>query len=271
MTRAWRAGVVVGLLSLSTVGLVAVASPRREDKSTYRRLVFDDEFDGSRLDSSHWSTCYWWGGRGCTIASNHELEWYLPRQVHVNQGIARLVAARRSVLGADGRAYRYTSGMISSGPPPGATTAKFAFRYGRAEARMRIPTGRGVWPAFWLLPANRSDQPEIDAMEIHGQTPGIVRMHIHYRDGSRAAVKGADWTLPSHGSGWHSFGIDWRPGRLEWLIDGVARWEVTGSAVPRVRMYLVANLAVGGDPVGSPSRRTRFPSTLQIDWIRVWQ
>lgn len=271
MTLSWRA-VLFLALALPVVGLVAMASPSKPaDPSRRLKLVFDDEFRGSRLDPAHWSTCYWWAARGCTIASNHELEWYLPGQVRVGQGSVQLVAIRRSVRGADGRRYRFTSGMISSGPPPGSREPKFAFRYGRAEARIRVPEGRGLWSAFWLLPANRSDLPELDAMEILGQSPGVVRMHIHYRGrAGHEAEQGSSWTERSP-RGWHRFGIDWRAGRLEWLIDGVVRWRVTGSAVPGVPMYLVADLAVGGATAGAPTARTRFPSALRIDWARVWR
>jgi beta-glucanase (GH16 family) len=71
--------------------------------------------------------------------------------------------------------------------------------------------------------------------------------------------------------GWHRFGIDWRPGRLDWLVDGVVRWRLRGDTVPRRRMYLVANLAVGGDLPGPPGASTHFPSALPIDWVRVWR
>jgi beta-glucanase (GH16 family) len=271
MIRAQRAVALVGLLALATAGVVAMAA---EQPGTLGRLklIFDDEFSGSRLDTAHWNTCYWWARQGCTIASNHELERYLPGQVQVGRGIAHLVAARRSARGSDDRLHPFVSGMISSGPPPGSSVPKFAFRFGVVEARMRVPAGAGLWSAFWLLPADRSDLPEIDAMEIFGQAPDVVEMHLHYRGrGGRAAVVGSSWRQPSLAAGWHRFEIDWRPGRLAWLVDGVVRWQLTGRAVPQSRMYLVADLAVGGDPVGAPTARTSFPSALRIDWVRVWQ
>lgn len=270
MSRPGRAVALLGLLALAAAGVVAMARVRAGTPA--RELVFHDDFNGSRLNTRHWTTCYWWATRGCTIASNHELEWYLPGQVRVGGGIARLVAERRSVRGSDGRLYPFASGMISSGPPPGSSTPKFAFRYGRVEARMRVPAGPGLWSAFWLLPADRSDKPEIDAMEIIGEAPDVVEMHLHDRgsdDGE--VVRSSSWRQSSLATGWHQFGIDWQPGRLDWLVDGVVRWRVTGTAVPRTRMYLLADLAVGGDPAGAPSARAPFPSALQIDWVRVWQ
>lgn len=276
MTPARRGAGLLGLLAalgtIAGVGLAASPADNSVHSEAGLKLVFDDEFPGSRLDRSRWSTCYWWARRGCTIASNHELEWYLPGQVGLSGGAARLVAERRRVHGSDGRTYRFVSGMISSGPTPTRREAKFAFLYGRVEARMRVPAGAGLWSAFWMLPADQSDLPEIDIMETHGQTPSIVRMHLHYAGpGGGERVESPRWTLPSPATGWHRFGIDWRPGRLDWLIDGVSRGHVTGAAVPHVRMYLIANLAVGGDPIGPPNRLTRFPSALAIDWVRVWQ
>jgi beta-glucanase (GH16 family) len=272
MTRLVRAGVLLGLITALTAVVVAMAGPDRHAKGTQLRLVFSDDFSGSRLNASHWNTCYWWAAGGCTIATNHELEWYLPGQVQLSNGAAHLVATRRSVRGSDGRRYGFVSGMISSGPPQDGSRPKFAFRYGRVGARMWVPAGPGLWPAFWLLPATQAELPEIDVVEIHGETPNLVHMHLHYRGpGGREAVKDGSWTQPSLSSGWHTFGIDWQPGRLDWLVDGVVRWEVDGSVVPRQPMYLIANLAVGGEPVGPPTARTPFPSALALDWVRVWQ
>jgi beta-glucanase (GH16 family) len=268
-----RVGVLFGLLAGLVVAVVPIASVMHgHTKARLLKLVFADDFAGSRLSTSHWSTCYWWASHGCTIATNHELEWYLPGQVKVGNRIARLVAERRAVRASNDLVYPFVSGMISSGPTSFSSRPKFAFRYGRVEASMRITAQPGLWPAFWMLPANERELPEIDIMEIHGQAPTVVEMHLHYR-GPRGgeAVLGSTWTQPSLTSGWHTFGIDWSPGRLEWLIDGVVRWEVQGSAVPRQPMYLIANLAVGGDPVGAPPPGTRFPSALEIRRVELWQ
>jgi beta-glucanase (GH16 family) len=232
--------------------------------------VLRDGFGRSRLNRRLWSTCHWWADRGCTIASNHELEWYVSRQVRPRRGVLRLVARRHTVRGSGGRTYPYVSGMISSGPPHRSRRPKFAFRYGRAEIRARVPSGKGLWSAFWLLPADRDSKPEIDVMEILGHRPATVEMHLHYRrrDGSEAAP-GAEWTDKRLRSGWHTFAVDWRPRKLVWLVDGRRRWSVTGRRVPHERMYLVANLAVGGSWAGRPSHSTRFPSAFEIDYVRV--
>jgi beta-glucanase (GH16 family) len=97
-------------------------------------------------------------------------------------------------------------------------------------------------------------------------------MHLHYRDsGGDDAVKGSTWGPLRPAGGWHRYEIDWSPGRLRWLIDGVPRWQVTGAAVPSQPMYVIADLAVGGGAAGVPGPGTRFPSAMQIDWIRVFR
>jgi beta-glucanase (GH16 family) len=260
--------------ALAACGIVASRATTDRDvaSSSQQRLVFSDGFRGSELDRGRWSTCYWWARRGCTIATNHELEWYRPGQVRVRGGALALVADRRKVRGIGGRLYRFVSGMVNSGPPYGSRRPKFAFRYGTAEIRARLPAGRGLWPAFWLLPADRESKPEIDVMEAYGQTPATVQMHLHYRAANgEVRVLGRDFTDPGLRSGWHRFAISWRPRKLVWLIDGVRRWRLSGDAVPDEPMYPIVDLAVGGDGPGAPDRRTRFPSVLEVDYLKVWR
>ncbi len=240
-------------------------TPASESRATGR--AFTEPFSGARLSRSRWNTCHWWAERGCTIASNNELEWYLPEQVRVRGGHLRLVAERRRVRASDGRTYRYASGMISTGPGYESSRPRFAFRYGRAEIRARVPAGRGLWSAFWLLPADRESKPEIDVMEILGHDPDNVLMHLH--PGNGKASLGSEWRGRAIATGWHTFAIDWRPGRLTWLVDGVQRWRVRGDSVPDEPMYLVVNLAVGGDYPGPPAATTPFPSELAVDYVRV--
>lgn len=265
--------VLVALAGVLGVVAVVVVVPRADvavspAPSTTRALL-SEEFSGASLDRSRWNTCHWWARDGCTIASNDELEWYLPEQVRVGDGRLRLVAERRDVRGSDGREYPYASGMISSGPPDDSSPPRFAFQYGRAEIRARVPSGRGLWPAFWLLPADRKSKPEIDVVEILGHEPDTVLMHLH--PGPFRKSRGERWRGEGIAEGWHTFAIDWRPRRLTWLVDGVARWRVRGRAVPREPMYLVLNLAVGGDYPGAPDDSTPFPSEFVVDYVRVWR
>jgi beta-glucanase (GH16 family) len=233
---------------------------------------FADDFDGNQLDPSRWNRCHWWGADGCTIAGNHELQWYDAEGVSTAGGALRLTAARQRVRGSDGRQYAYRSGMVTTGRSSSdrRSKPKFAFTYGYLEARVRVPKGAGLWPALWLLPATNRSLPEIDVFEIRGSATDRLSMHLHTASDGKGVSIGEHWAGADLSTSWHTFALDWRPGSLRWLIDGVEAWEVTGPKVPSEPMYLVANLAVGGDWPGPPNAQTPFPATFEIDSIRVW-
>jgi beta-glucanase (GH16 family) len=236
-------------------------------------LVFREEFRGSSLDPRVWHTCFWWATTTCSIQSNDELALYRPENVEVADGVLRLRAERSDAVAWNGRTYRYASGMAMTGgrldeKPPGLT-----FTYGYAEARVRVPSGTGLWPAFWMLPASYRSRPEIDVMEILGHSPSTQNMTLHYLDrwGGRGDP-GATWTGPDFSADWHTFGVDWQPGVIVWYVDGVERWRFSrASAIPREPMYLLLNLAVGGPWAGAPDESTSLPSHLHVDYVRLWQ
>jgi beta-glucanase (GH16 family) len=237
-------------------------------------LIFHDEFEGSALDRGKWQTCYWWDEEGCVNEGNNELQWYLPQNIRIDSGNLHLSAEKQPVSGADGTAFEYTSGMITTGRPTYRTDppANFAFCYGYAEIRAKVPAGRGLWPAFWLLPADHNETPEIDVMEIIGQRPRTVEMHFHYRDRGRRREAGHSWKGLELPPRWHRFGVDWKPGTIVWYVDGVERWRFDSSRhVPAQPMYLLLNLAVGGDWPGPPDAETPFPSEFIVDYVRVWR
>lgn len=239
------------------------------------QLRFSADFDGNGLNGEKWVTCFWWDNHGCTIASNHELQWYRRENVTVGDGMAHLQARRERVQAPDGHAFAYTSGMISSGRRVEELTVppKFAFQYGYVEMRAKVPQGQGLWSAFWLLPADQQSRPEIDVMEILGHAPGTVEMHLHYDNSAgQEQHAGKHWTGADLSTDWHVFAVDWQPAQVIWYVDGVERWRVSDkAAIPAESMYLIANLAVGGDWPGAPTAETPFPSALLIDYIRVWQ
>lgn len=235
-------------------------------------LIFHDEFDGTALDTTKWNTCYFnfTVGNGCDHDQG-ELELYQPGEISLSNGILNLRADKQTVTAANGKTYHYTSGMISSGPSSQGSAAKFTFTYGYMEMRARIPAGQGLWPAFWTLPADLSWPPEIDVFEILGNDPAVINMHYHYSTaGGGDGDTGSTWTGDDFAAGWHTYAVDWEPGSLTWYVDGVARRHYTNANVPSQPMYLLANLAVGGNWPGSPNASTPFPSTFQIDYIRVW-
>jgi beta-glucanase (GH16 family) len=234
------------------------------------RLTFHDEFDASGLDSTVWARCYWWAEDACTNASNRELQCYVPDGVRVDQGTLRLSAVE-AVTECEGQSFGYRSGMISGVARGGP---RQVFQDGFFEMRARVPSGRGLLPAFWLLPASEASEPEIDVMEILGDTPEVVRMHYHWRDedGEERTI-GADWAGEDMSAGWHTFAVHWTPRLVRWFVDGVPRWTVTAdeAPLPKEPMYVLATLAVGGDYPGSPDGDTAFPATFEIDYIRVWR
>ena len=262
---------------------VATSTPVPSATATQpaRTLLFADEFDGASLDGNKWSTCYWWSApdNGCTIGSNAELEWYQPSGALVSDGTLKLRAERRTVVAQpSGKTYDYTSGMVTTGGIEHVRAPQFAFTYGYAEARVKVPAGRGLWPAFWLLPkdglpnSSPDSRPEIDVVEIIGDKPAEANFNFHYRTASGATGdRGSEWVGPDFSAGWHTFAIDWHPGAIVWYVDGVERWRFADAAnVPAEPMYLLLNLAVGGTWPGSPDASTAFPADYQVDYVRVW-
>ncbi|MBV8490526.1 MAG: glycoside hydrolase family 16 protein [Candidatus Eremiobacteraeota bacterium] len=238
-----------------------------------RTLVFDDEFSGGSLDAKTWYTCYPYAppGYGCSNNPGMELEWYEAANVSVSGGALHLVAERHAVT-EGGRTYPYTSGMISTGGTP-AGRSTFAFLYGYVEARIKMPCGAGMWPAFWLVPANRTWPPEIDMMEYQGVQPTIDEVHIHWGKSSNPQQygEGVD-THVNLCAGYHAYAVDWNASSVTWYFDGkpIARYA-DKTNVPHVPMYVILNLAIGGwvDGQMHPSPKS-FPATMLVDWVRVY-
>ena len=252
----------------STDGRKGETHPGADPK---KGILLDEEFDGNKLGAFTWNTCHWWQDGGCTIASNNELEWYLPQQVSVSNGALHLTANRSAVVASNGKDYSFASGMVTTGPPVHNEPPKLAFTYGKVDVRFQLPSGRGLWPAIWLLPANENSRPEIDMLEVVGDDTGRLRMHLHPKNTSVQPL-GKDYLLPkgqSLAGDWHAISLDWSPGELSYFLDGKQVWQVTGKQVPDEPMYLVMNLAVGGEFPGKPDSSTKFPATFNIDHVRI--
>jgi len=229
-------------------------------------LIFQDEFDADILDETVWHKCFWWASETCAIEPQNPDGLYNPDDAYIENGILRLRAQERDMVAWNGDLYHYTSGLVITGgrkyeKPPG-----FVFTYGYIEARVKVPSGQGLWPAFWLLPANYESRPEIDIMEILGHTPNIQRMHYHWIGGDA----GQNWEGPDFSEDWHTFAIDWTPDALIWYVDGVERWRFEES-ISSEPSYLLLNLSVGGNWPGHPDDATAFPSFFDIDYVRVWK
>ena len=240
-------------------------------------LVWADEFDGAQLDPESW---YFEEGDGSQYGipgwGNNELEWYLPNSAQLENGMLVITAREEATNGKN-----YTSARIN-------TRDRFAFRYGRIEARIRLPGGQGVWPAFWLLPQDDvygtwAASGEIDIMEaINLGASGGNTVHgtLHY---------GGEWpNNVSSGSGYevatdatadfHVYALEWDASEMRWYVDDVLyamqnNWSTAGALFPAPfdeRFYILLNVAVGGNWPGEPDAATVFPATMEVDWVRVY-
>lgn len=174
------------------------------------------------------------------------------------------------------RGQNYTSARIT-------TQALKEFKYGRFEARIRLPVGRGIWPAFWLLGADEDvvgwpQTGEIDVMEYRGQEPNIVHGTLHGPGYSAANGMTRRYVLPDgrFDAGFHEFAVEWDEDQIQWKVDGTVYHEIKRSYVPGKWVfdkpfYIILNVAVGGGYVGPPDGSTVFPQTMLVDWVRVYR
>ena len=245
------------------------------------RLTFSDEFDGQTLDPTKWKTSDLWGNQ--TLSGNGEKQCYVPQAVTQADGLLVLTASR-SVTPASAckgapSGLPFTSGMVTTAGCRAYEKSEackqlkpFSQAYGYFEIRARLPKGKGLWPAFWLVPFDGSWPPEIDIMEMLGHTPSIVYHTYHYFDAAGVRQK-ADTSneTKDFSASFSTFGIDWRPGLLIWYVDGKESFRFSGPGITSKDMYLLLNLAVGGYWPGDPDQATPFPSTMAIDYIRVYE
>lgn len=221
------------------------------------KLTFDDEFDGNVLNTQKWTPADPWGHE-----RNHELQAYVKDAFEVRDGVLRIQAEKRNAF-YSGKERAYTSGMMT-------TRGKFSQKYGRFEIRCRVPKGKGMWPAFWLLPDAPGWPPEIDVLEILGHEPDKVYTTQHFRNAqTRHGSHGGSWVGPDFSAGFHDFALEWSPQAIVWFVDGVERFR-SEKDVPQGAMYMLVNLAVGGDWPGAPDAETRFPAALEVDYVRVY-
>lgn len=240
-------------------------------------LVWADEFDAAQLDPEAW---FFETGDGSQYGipgwGNNELQWYLPNSAQLENGNLVITARSEASNGKD-----YTSARIN-------TRDRFAFRYGRIEARMRLPGGQGLWPAFWLLPQDDAygtwaASGEIDVMEainLGGSGGNEVYGTIHYGGAWPNNVhSGEGYVVPANATAeFHTYAIEWDATEIRWYVDDVLyamrnTWYSTGGAFPAPfdqPFYLLINVAVGGNWPGAPDAGTVFPVTMEVDWVRVY-
>jgi beta-glucanase (GH16 family) len=242
-------------------------------------LVWSDEFNGSKLDPAVW---FFETGDGSQYGAdlkgwgNDELQWYLPDSAELAGGKLRITARRESANG-----YNYTSARIN-------TRDRFAFRYGRIEASMKMPAGQGIWPAFWLL---AQDSPygrwaasgEIDIVEainLDGTGGNRIFGTIHYGGEFPANLSTSARYSPSTDvtAEFHTYAVEWDPTEIRWYVNDTLyavqnAWSSTAAPFPAPfdqYFYIIFNVAVGGRFPGPPSGATQLPVTMEVDWVRVY-
>jgi beta-glucanase (GH16 family) len=260
------------------------------------KLIFNDEFTANSLDLSKWIMCNPSFASSCNPWNNEQEKFnFAPtgnNNIVVSNGALHLITTK-----ATGQIY---SGMVSTGPDkfgykqPGYKS--FQYTYGLYEGRIKVPKGNGFWPSMWMLPDQTTygawpGSGEYDVFEIAGNNPSIVHMSEHDGQNGGTGDSVTKQTVDLSAD-YHVYGFDWEPDHLAWYLDGqlsrsMICTEAYATAHPGVcdayrnvaaiknyPFYIIANFSVGGSwpPLnGAPDGNTPFPSSMDIDWIRVWQ
>ncbi|WP_255449782.1 glycoside hydrolase family 16 protein [Seonamhaeicola sediminis] len=246
--------------------------------ATFSELVMADEFDTDGApNSAIWNYDIGDGTANGLPAGwgNGELQYYTDRSdnVTVQNGVLIITAKEESFGNSD-----YTSARL-------LTKGKFEQTYGRFEARIRLPNGKGLWPAFWLLGDDSNGTEiwpqigEIDIMEYVGDEPSTVFGTVHGPGyaGGESVSKSYKLDNDRFDNRFHIFGIEWGPDYINWYVDDVLYNQLTPEDVPgewvfnRGPFYIILNVAVGGALPGNPNEETVFPQTMLVDYIRVYK
>jgi beta-glucanase (GH16 family) len=230
-------------------------------------LIWQDEFDRKEIDRIRWRLDV-----GYTGEANGELEIYTDRSENACIENSCLVIAARE---ENYQGYRYTSARLK-------TQGLHSWVYGRVEARIKIPTGQGIWPAFWMLGEDVTirgwpDCGEIDIMENIGSRPDTVRGTIHGPGYCRDDGIWADYTLNGQkfADDFHLFAVEWEPNQIRWYVDNILYNTLTVENVPGKWVFghpffILLNVAVGGYWPGYPDETTIFPQFMAVDYVRVY-
>jgi beta-glucanase (GH16 family) len=237
-------------------------------------LTWSEEFEGTvgtSPDNTKWNFDLGTGNNGW---GNSELQAYTNRPTNVQlDGAGNLVITARteSFAGAG-----FTSARIN-------TKGKFSQAYGRFEARIKTPSGPGVWPAFWMLGSNIDTKSwpqcgEIDILEQRGQEPHITYGSIHGPGYSGGASIGKSYALINgrFDLNYHLYSVEWGEGFIDYFVDGflyqrITPADVKGEWVFNQPYFIILNVAIGGNFVGFPTTGTPYPQTMSVDYVRVYK
>jgi beta-glucanase (GH16 family) len=280
--RRWSLGGLVFLLTaaLATAFLITTTGPATSRANAAAGAqTWTDEFNGaagSAPDASKWTLETGGSGNG-----NNELQYYTnsTRNASLDGNGNLVITARKnsdSALQCWYGTCQYTSARLN-------TARTFTQAYGRYEARIKIPRGQGIWPAFWMLGDDLAsvgwpNSGEIDIMENVGNEPGTVHGTVHGPGYSGGGGIGASYSLPdgkAFADGFHTFAVDWSPQAITWSVDGQTYQTRTPADANGDKwvfdhpFFIILNLAVGGNWPGSPNASTSFPQTMTVDYVRV--
>ncbi len=266
-----RIGVIpaLGLVVLLFIGCATEDTQTVVNFTT--QITMQDEFDVDGAPNGNI-----WGfdiGTGENGWGNNELQYYTDREqnVKVENGVLVITAQREDFEGS-----AFTSARL-------LTQDRFEQAFGRFEARIRLPFGQGMWPAFWMLGADIDENPwpaagEIDIMEYRGQDPNVLIGSVHGPGYSGGDAISKVFVLENDrfDTGFHVFGIEWGPDEVNFYVDDVlynqiTREDVTGPWVFDKPFFILMNLAVGGTFVGPPNAETVFPQSMLVDYVRVYE
>ena len=239
---------------------VPVTGGASSDPTAGLSLAFDKGFSGSSLSTSTWSSCY--PSSICTDYGNStEQEWYRRSADVVSGGVLHLVATATPTKGIDAsgapKVFQYRSGMIT-------TKKSFNFTYGYVQVVAQIPGGAGTWPALWLLPQTTEWPPEIDIMENFGDPNSIRTTYIEGTAVAPVQAASENFTTGSNlTTGYHTYGLLWKPGSLTWYLDGKVVDTFSSTTVSHQPMYFLANLAIDGP--------ARSGSSFNIRSVKIYK
>lgn len=238
--------------------LILISCEEKKDN-----LFWCDEFDYAGLpDSAKWDN-------EVGYIRNRELQYYTDRRIEnsvVKDGYLMLIGRQEQFEN-----FAYTSASIN-------TLGKFSFRYGKVEARMKLPAGQGMWPAFWMMGENRPQVNwprcgEIDVMEHINSTLNLVgTAHWHNEKHVSSGTK-----IPCDVRQFHNYAVEWNQDSIRWLLDEKRYYaicikdSVNSTQEFHKPFYLLLNLAIGGGWPGNPDSTTVFPDTVFVDYVRVYR
>jgi beta-glucanase (GH16 family) len=271
----WAMGLLAPILAAATIA--SAQEPPPELEVNFSDVpVWSDEFNNPEIDRSSWTFDIGGGGWG-----NNELQYYLEDNAFI--GTVSDGELEASVLVIEARQERYRNRQYTSARLK--TQGLQNWTYGRVEARIQIPEGQGIWPAFWMLGTDITsvgwpDCGEIDIMENIGREPNLVHGNIH--GPGYFGADGIQGTVESSGGAFadafYTYAIEWQPGLIEWFVNDTRFHWATPLDLPVGSpwvfdhpFFIVLNVAVGGDWPGAPNDDTVFPQQMLVDYVRVYE